>query len=344
MTTFLLPSEIWDAGRGANVLTNALADTQPTDLIFVPGYVLDTGGVPQSARIIRVDVGEGFVSQDVVEARLRKIAEDPNAVVISPRLTKNDTKGGSGHNHRVHHVGKLKVVTVDADAGSYRAQWLRGSCQGKWIDYGAGQPIFTYNTNNFDEASPSKCDTYVVVASGLLGLKMIIESSPDPDARIVIFDINQHQLDWSHFVIEHAGEERDFTALNAAFQAERPELSLRAVLPHERANAKMQNDWFANHHRSVAALRDNPITWIRANLLHDPNPVLSQLPPEGQTFFMYLDIFLPWLHGEATPTVLDLRQLAAEFRAEVIDRTNSETQFLPREIAHEIQLPEHSPW
>jgi len=337
MTTFLLPTEIWDAGRGANALADALANIRPSDRILVPEYVLDTGGITESARIVRVDVGRGFVGGGVVEARLRQAAGDPDAVVISPVT-------GAARQHRIHHVGRLEVVTINAGIGSYRAQRLRDTGQGSWITYGSGQPVFTHNTNRFDERPPSECDTYVVLASGLLGLKMIVESRPDPGARIVIFDINQHQLDWSKFVIAQSGTERDFAALNAAFQAEHPDLPLRPVLPHERANAAMQDEWFSNNHHAIAALGDHPITWTRANLLHDPEPILTQLSTQGYTFFMYLDIFLPWLHGDGAPTVLNLHRLAAEFRAEVIERTNTGTQFLPHRVEHEIQLPEHSPW
>lgn len=344
MTTYLLPTEIWDAGRGANALMAALATAQRGDRFFVPGYVLDTGLFPDAERIVRIDVGQGFVGRNAVEKLLREAAGDRDAVVISfgPKI---DTTGDCATpDHCVHHVGKLEVVTINACAGSYRAQWLRDTGLGNWISYGSGQPIFTHNTNRFDEAPPPKNDTYVVVASGLLGLKMIVESRPDPQARIVIFDINQHQLDWSQYVIAHAAKESDFTSLNAAFQAEHPELPIRQVLAHERANAEAQNAWYAAHHSDIAALGDHPITWTRANLLNDPAPLLSQLSPVGRTFLMYLDIFLPWLHREGPPTVLDLHQLAAEFRAEVIDRTNSETNFLPRLVTHEIQLPDHSPW
>jgi hypothetical protein len=344
MTTYLLPTEIWDAGRGANALMDALADAQPSDRIFVPGYVLDTGVFPDAARIVRVDVGQRFVGRDTVQRLLREASGDPDAIVISPGPNANGTGESVAPDHRVHYMGKLEVVTIAASAGSYWAQWLRKTGQSNWISYGSGQAIFTHNTNRSDEALQPRSATYVALAFGLLGLKMIVQSRPNPDARIVIFEISQHQLCWSRFMIARAAGGPYLTALNATFQAEHAERPIRHVLAHESANAEAQDAWFAPHHRDIAALKCQQITWTRANLLHHPAPVLSQLSPEGRTFVMYVDIFLPWLHRDGPPTVLELHRLAAEFRAEVIDRTNSETESLPREVAHEIQLPDQSLW
>jgi hypothetical protein len=201
--------------------------------------------------------------------------------------------------------------------------------------------VFTYNTNNFDEAPVEAHDDYVILASGLLGLRMIVDSKPSNGARIIVYDINSDQLRWLKFVLKVSGEISDFEKVIERFRSQSHSASVRSVLPHESTNASCQAEWYRKNHYRLAELVPQ-VEWefVECDVWTAPSVLLNRLRPGRKLFFMYLDLFMVWHVNDDCPWVENYANIAASLEDSVKERARGPVTFLPgkRSSAFQIQL------
>jgi hypothetical protein len=207
-----------------------------------------------------------------------------------------------------------------------------------WPAYGAGQPVFTRNTNDFDEAPVGPCDDYVILGSGLLGWRMVLDSDPRPGSRVLVYDINPDQLAWSRHVLAGAGTVPTLAELEGAFRAAHPDAAIRATLPHERANAEAQARWYAARRAALGELAGRVrVDHVLVDLLRTPSVLLDRLTPDRTVFFMYLDLFTVWQVADEPPWIVQLPGLARSLERAVRTRTAA-AAFLPGPRSSTLQL------
>ena len=151
--------------------------------------------------------------------------------------------------------------------------------------------------------------------SGLLGLRLVAESKPPPDARLSVYDINPGALVWIDFVLSNAHRLRTFPDLVETFRSEHPDLAIREVAPHERENAGKQERWYHERRADLAALGKLERAMVQVDVLTSPSALFRLLRPGRRTMVMYLDLFVPW--NIARHLALGLRR--ARYRAFVRD-------------------------
>lgn len=253
--------------------------------------------------------------------------------------------------HRRRREGRLEVVEVDGGAGYFQgltallASPDAGPACALWRQYGLRRPVFTRNTNDFGEAPPPAHDDYCILGSGLLGLRMVVESRPAAGARVFVYDINPDQLDWIRTVLEAAGEVEELAAVEERLAARHPGVAVREVQPHEAANARRQAKWFRRHRGSLAALaRELEWHFVVCDLLTDPAPLLARLAPSRSLFFMYLDLFMVWHLSGAAGRVEDHAGMAASCEQLLRSRAGERVTFLPGAASTGFQLQPESPF
>lgn len=250
-------------------------------------------------------------------------------------------------NHSFRQVGALQVWTVGG--GSHYFEGLAavpGEARSSlWDLYGPGLPIFVYNTNRFPESLERSYDDYFILGSGLLGLSLVLESKPANGARVIVYDINADQIKWTQFLLENAGRFPFLEALISQFRAENPEIAIRETESHEIENVRRQQEWYCDHRHNLTRLATYlRVTYVVADLLSDPQPVIDLLDPDREVFFMYLDLFLVWHirtdhkwvehHHEMA---MSLRRLLGSDRSKGID-------FLPFDDSASFQIQNDSPF
>jgi hypothetical protein len=244
--------------------------------------------------------------------------------------------------HRCRRIGAVDVWTADTCDG-YFATLMSGAAGPQapvWPAYGPGQPVFTFNTNDFDERPPAAHDDYAILGSGLLGLRMVLESGPAASARVYVYDINPDQLAWCQFVLARCGRVGTLNALVRLFAASRPDVTVRDPLPHETANVARQADWYAANRHALAGLTGVvEFHWLVTDLLTRPADVLSVLRPDRSVYFMYLDLFVVWNTRSASPWIIQFPDHARSLEIEV-RRLASSAAFLPGPHSRVLQLGE----
>jgi hypothetical protein len=253
--------------------------------------------------------------------------------------------------HLRRQEGSLEVVEVDGGAGYFQglaalqASPDAGPARALWRQYGPRRPVFTRNTNDFGETPPPAHDDYCILGSGLLGLRMVVESRPAAGARVFIYDINPDQLTWIRTVLEAAGEVEELAAVEDLLAARDPGIAVREVQPHEEANARRQAEWFRRHRGSLATLaREFEWHFVICDLLTDPAPLLERLAPSRSVFFMYLDLFMVWHLSGAAGWVEDHAGMAASCERLLRSRAGKRVTFLPGAASARFQLQPGSPF
>ena len=249
--------------------------------------------------------------------------------------------------HNVTSTGSLDLWALDAGDNYFQALVKIADSSGPplWPQYGCHQPVFAYNTNEFYEPSVDTHDDYFILGSGLLGLRMVIESQPRNGARVIVYDINPDQLLWTRFVLENAGDMPEFDRLIQVFGSKYPHVEIRSVLPHESQNAYRQQDWYRRNHKLISKIVSN-LKWefIQCDLLTNPLPVFNRLLPLRSLFFMYLDLFVVWHIDGETPWVENYAGMASSLENIVRERTGSYVTFLPGRHSASFQLQPTSPF
>jgi hypothetical protein len=249
--------------------------------------------------------------------------------------------------HTIEQVGRLRVWKIDT--GGHYFQALNPAVQGEskpvWAQYGSRRPVFTYNTNNFDEAPVEAHDDYVILASGLLGLRMIVDSQPSNGARIIVYDINSDQIRWLKFVLKVSGEISDFEKVIERFRSEMYSASVRSLLPHESTNASRQAEWYRKNHYRLAELVPQ-VEWefVECDVWTAPSVLFNRLRPGRKLFFMYLDLFMVWHVNDDSPWVENYANIAASLEDSVKERVRAPVTFLPGERSNAFQIQLGSPF
>ena len=250
--------------------------------------------------------------------------------------------------HMVEPIGKLDFWTINSGNNYFQSlQKLSGvKSPPIWSQYGSKQPIFVYNTNEFDEElSVAAHDDYFILASGLLGLRMIVESRPSPAARCIVYDINPDQLKWIRFVLEKAGTIGDFESVIGEFSALTPSVSIRKPLPHELYNVRRQSEWYRKNHYQLAELASH-LEWefIECDLWTNPLVLLNKLRAFKRVFFMYLDLFMIWNVNDQKSWVENYAEIATSLEAVVLEQVGEEVTFLPGHRSKVFQMHPASPF
>lgn len=249
--------------------------------------------------------------------------------------------------HRVRQIGTLNVWEVTGGDQYFQALMLleESGAPPVWKNYGPGKPVFVYNTNDFDEPLISAHECYVVLASGLLGLRLVVESNPLPGAKVIVYDINPNQLAWTKHVLLHAGDINSLKELIKDFHAEHPGLEIRPLQPHEEANAQKQEDWYHRNHRGIASIARG-LRWefLECDLLAQPGPLLRKLNDQHSTCVMYLDLFVVWHIDGETPWVEHHVGMARSFEKLLVDRMGGHVSFVPGPDSKRFQVASASPF
>jgi hypothetical protein len=349
MSAVIIAGEVWELPPAARTL-RALSGRDGTHrAVLVPpelGGLAELAQVPPYPQV-------GIVGEPPGRFRdYREIAADLARRYPGVRIVAAGSDGSRGpdgapvhsppypRQHVRRRAGGLDVWTADTGDGYFRAltaSAAAGPAPPVWAAYGAGRPVFTRNTNDFGELAPPAHDDYMILGSGLLGWRMVLESEPGPGARVFVYDINPGQLEWSRHVLREAARIPDLSRLEQAFAATWP-YPLRGPLPHERANAGAQARWYAAHHQDLGALaRRVQVEYLLVDLLSSPAVLLSRLRPDRSAFFMYLDLFTVWHVGDSPPWIIELPGLARSLEREV-RRASAAASFLPGPSSRTLQL------
>jgi hypothetical protein len=249
--------------------------------------------------------------------------------------------------HGVEKVGALDVWTVDGGDNYFQAlAGLEGSGNSPvWAQYGRHHPVFVYNTNDFDEPPPPAHEEYFILGSGLLGLRMITESRPAAQARVVVYDINPDQLLWIKFVLQVCGEAQDLAEVVDIFREMHGACQVRQVLAHEASNAARQAAWYRYNRLRLADI-GAALEWefLDCDLWNDPGQLLRRVRPGRSLFFMYLDLFVIWRVCGEVPWVENHMGVALSLEEAVRSRAQAPVTFLPGAQSVRFQLHPNSPF
>ena len=249
--------------------------------------------------------------------------------------------------HRRRRFGRLDLWTVDNGDGYFSALLAeeRRAQTPVYPQYGRGMRLFTYNTNRFRPVPLEPHDDYFIVASGLLGLRSILESHPRANARVVVYDIQEAALDWIRFLLAEAHGHAELPALIREFQRNHPSVAVREVLPHEESNAKRQREWYGENHAAISDLAKR-LCWefVPCDLLQSPRPLLERLRRGRATFLMHLDLFTVWHFRPRATWVEDHVGLVRSFTEAVRTRVGDPVTFYPRLSDERFELAAGSPF
>jgi hypothetical protein len=341
MTALVIVGEAWEAPFAAATLRDAARRLPASATILVPPELAGIAG-PRPVSGIGRPPGR-FRGLDEIVADVRELLGSSRYRLVqagAPGPPRHRPPARRRHRHR--QTGELDIWTADTGDGYFAALLAQpGSPRAPvWPMYGPGRPVFTVNTNDFNERPPGRHDDYVILGSGLLGLRMVVHGDPGPGARVLVYDINPDQLAWSRFVLARAGQAATLAELERSFQARHPRVVIRASLPHERDNAAAQAAWYQAHRRELAALpgRVN-LRWLEVDLLNRPGNLLGMLRPDRSVFFTYLDLFVVWHMQDSPPWIVEFPGLARSLENEVRRRAAAAT-FQPGPGSRVLQLPE----
>ena len=249
--------------------------------------------------------------------------------------------------HCLTHEGLLEVWEIDGGDLYYNALLSLGhaTLAPVFRHYGPGRPLFVYNTNRFNEPSVGVHEQYVILASGLLGLRLVLESEPPEGAKVIVYDINPNQLAWIQFLLARANAIEEFDEAIGRFTTEHPGIEVRPVEPHEQQNAAEQAKWYNRNHGKLwtAAQR---IQWefVVCDLLTDPGSMIEVLDPARSTMFMYLDLFLIWNNSPERPWVEHHVGMARSLEALLRGLVRRRLSFVPGARSCRFQLSPDSPF
>jgi hypothetical protein len=249
--------------------------------------------------------------------------------------------------HTVKRAGALDLWTIDGECNYFQGltHLQQGDAPPVWTQYGLHRPVFVYNTNEFDEPPIAVHDEYCILGSGLLGLRMVAESRPEPGARVVVYDINPDQLLWIKFVLEVCAEIAELDEVIEQFGAKHPSLTIRPVFAHEQDNASRQAEWYRQHRELLHQLRSK-LHWefVECDLWNEPTVLFNRMNRTGNLFFMYLDLFVVWHTDNGSPWVEDHIAAARSLEALIRARTRGQVTFLPGPDSTRFQLHPESPF
>ena len=249
--------------------------------------------------------------------------------------------------HERTRIGTMELWTVDAGDSYFQGLLSLGdeSCPPLWPQYGKGKPIFAYNTNDFSEPPPQPHDDYFILGSGLLGLRLVAESEPPADARVIVYDINHNQLSWAQFLLEAAEDSPELEDVMRAFRQRFPDIAIRDVMPHERSNSLRQAAWYAANRNKLVTLRQRvDFSFVQCDLLTNPGTLLNRIRPGRRLFFMFLDLFVVWNVESDRARVEYHPGMAASLCDLVESSAGGSVRFLPARGVSGIQLSPESPF
>lgn len=358
--TALLTGEAWESIPAA-FSAHGLASLHPKTRVLAPDYFGRHLAAVSGLDIVTVPMGEGFrplpqVMELLVDAVGREpwwrlpagalpSADNPPAADIAPALpgeipppfalTLPWHEPPATRNHVMSSHGPLAVWTLDTGTGYFAglATCRDAFCPPltQWRQYGSNAAVFVFNTSPFESPLAAPMERYVILGSGFIGLRAVTDSSPHNGAEVVVYDINPGQLAWTRHVLAGAATHSDIGSLIESFRHLHPDQMIRQVLPHETANARAQADWYANARPNLAAVAER-LVWRfeQVDLWANPRPLLQLLtPPVRHTFFLYLDLFQPWIIDGAIPWVADMPDLARGLEAVVRGAAGGEVTFWP---------------
>lgn len=351
-TAVWAPSEFADALRGTacgatfvpprddGFQTYSAVRARVVDAANAPVLILAAGTT--AARAVPV---ERLGARSCDERRLEWIAAGDGPTILHFHPPPHQPPAAPAHS--VRREGLLDVWEVRG-ARSYYAGLLSldvGTLPPVFSSYGQGRPLFVYNTNRFDEPAVPPHQQYVILGSGLLGLRLVLESDPPPGARVIVYDINSGQLAWIRFLLANAGAAAELEDVVRSFSAACPGVGVRPVEPHERENAAAQAAWYRRHHERLAVL-SHQVQWdfVVCDLLTAPRSLLDRIDPAMSTMFMYLDLFLIWRIDAERPRVEHHVDLAESLEELVRGAIRGSVTFVPGAASCRFQLPPDSPF
>jgi hypothetical protein len=343
----LVPAELARAVHG--ILPNAVCAVAPAGAGFA-SYPQLRDRVTGAARTPTLVLAAGVVARDETRraASAARYAEwngpgtIPLRCVLEPPLHRPPAR----RRHRRRRIGALDVWDVDGGERYFQAlpSFVSDGVP-VWAQYGPRTPVFARNTNDFDEPAPPRRAQYAILAAGLLGLRLIIDSDPLAGAPAVVYDINPDQLDWLRFVLARASEIETLDRVVEGFALAHPAASVRTVEPHERDNAQRQSAWYARNRMLIAALARR-LEWhfVRCDVLTQPAPLFDALDPARSTLLMYLDLFVVWHVDAPRPWVERHAGMALSFERLARERLRGEITFVPGPRSKPFQLAPQSPF
>ncbi len=345
MTALVIAGEAWEAAFAAATLREVASWLPESARIFVPPELAHITG-PRPTLAIGRPPGR-FRSLDEIVADVRRLLGNRPFLLVQAGAARPGElprhRPPAERQHRRRRAGGMDIWTADTGDGYFAALPAEPGYQRApvWPAYGPGRSVFTVNTNDFGEPPPSRHDDYVILASGLLGLRMVLHGDAAPGARVLVYDINPDQLAWCQFLLAHAAQAGTLAELERSFQADHPAVMIRATLPHEQANAAAQAAWYQAYRHQLAALPAKvDLHWLEVDLLNRPADLLGRLRPERSVFFMYLDMFVVWHVHDSPAWIVEFPDLARSLEKEVRHRVRAAT-FLPGPGSRVLQL--HGP-
>ncbi len=263
---------------------------------------------------------------------------------LAARLSPPVHRPPAAPRHTRRRFGTLDVWQVDTGEHYFQAIDFLSDLPPVFSQYGRAVPLFAYNTSDFAEPPPPPCEDYVILGSGLLGLRLVAESKPPPDARLSVYDINPGALVWIDFVLSNAHRLRTFPDLVETFRSEHPDLAIREVAPHERENAGKQERWYHERRADLAALGELERAMVQVDVLTSPSALFRLLRPGRRTMVMYLDLFVPWNIASTSPWVCDAPDIARSFETAVKDIVRSPIHFVPSDRTRGFHIDPGSPF
>jgi len=345
MTALVIVGEDWEAAFAAVTLRDVASWLPESARIFAPPELAHVTG-PRPVLAIGQPPGRFRSLQEIVADVHRLLGNQPYLLVQAGAARPGEPprhRPPARRRHRCRRAGAMDIWTADTGDGYFAALLAEPGDHRTpiWSAYGPGRSVFTVNTNDFCEPPPSRHDDYIILASGLLGLRMVLQGNPAPGARVLVYDINPDQLAWCQFLLAHAAEADTLAELERSFRACRPSVMIRAKLPHEQANAAAQAAWYEAHRHQLAVLPARlDLQWLEVDLLNRPADLLGRLRSERSVFFMYLDMFVVWHVHDRPAWIAEFPDLARSLEKEVRHRARAAT-FLPGPSSRVLQL--HGP-
>jgi hypothetical protein len=345
MTALVIVGEAWEAAFATMTLRDVAGWLPESASILAPPELGRIAG-PRPVATIGPPPGRFRGVAEIAADIRQRLADRPYQVVQAGASGPGEParhRPPAERRHRHRRARGVDIWTADTGTGYFAALLAEPGHPGPpvWPDYGPGRPVFTVNTNDFGEPPPRRHDDYIILASGLLGPRMVLDSNPARGARVLVYDINPDQIAWCQFVLAHAAEHATLADLERVFRIRRPQAVIRATLPHEQGNAAAQAAWYQAHRRQLAALPDRvELRWLEADLLTSPAGLFARLQPDRSVFFMYLDIFVVWHVHDRPAWIVEFPALARSLEDEVRRRARAAT-FLPGPRSRVLQL--HGP-
>ncbi len=361
MSVALLLAEPWE-GVFAIATAKAVADRLGALAVLAPAFLRPHLNAIAAVTVEYVDLPAGYptlesVTEILVAAAARQAHwQLPAGALPLPGPGKGAPIALSAPIHRppeprahcVETRGKVDVWRLDTGESYFDALAALPRPfeePPQWSQYGPMAAVFAVNTSPFLPVVAGRADRYVILGSGLIGLRAVAESDPCDGAEVIVYDINPRQLDWVRHVLDNVSSIDNLDDMIATFSSAHPGAWVRPIAPHEEANAALQRHWYARSRGRLSEISTR-LTWrmVQVDIWSHPEPLFDLLSrPVGHTFFLYLDLFQVWDVAGATPWIADMPDLARSLERAVRTHAGGEVAFFPTDPEGQVVLNPDNP-